>query len=268
MPKVNTKPPVVEEEENTLDENAMAAIEKAEDDDEGEGLSMDSMVDGNSSVALSNDISGSELSVAEPSGPFAFDSNPTFDQSEIDIPRVRLLQPVSDDVTVNGMRAGWFVLGGYDPTESVTFYPIGLLRRRQRIVDQSVACRSADAKIGIGDPGGTCATCPHKEWGPKNPATGKGTPPECTMVYDYLGIDMDKDEVCVFSFQKTGMKASKFLNTLATSKGGFGKFAVKISSRLETSKQGSKYFTPTPTLTLVPKETLHDARMKHFPPDA
>lgn len=208
---------------------------------------------------------GSALALPS-TGSFGFDSKPTFDQSEIEIYRLKLLQGQSPELAQGIGRPGWWYLQGQeDATEEVTFLPAGMMRNRELRIKGAdgqmgpLLCRSNDAQHGIGEPGGVCAVCPLQQWGERDPVTGKGTPPACSQIWVYMGVLIEAEEVCVLSFQKTSTKAAKWLNAIATRKGGFGSFAVRFGSKIEKSGK-MQWFVPTYTVAQIPEETMQMAR--------
>lgn len=264
-PEIETvAPPVTEAVATPVVEKAVDDLSAVEPDEEEEGLSLSNMVDGTTS-SLATVENGGALETSGPANPFSFESQPKFEQHEIAIPRVRLMQPVSDDVMNGNQTQGTFVIPGYEATKEFNFYPIGMMRRRQRVSEQNIVCKSPDAKHGEGDPGIECAKCPFQQWGPKDPKTGKGTPPECSLIYDYLGVDLDNDTICIMSFQKTSNKTAYWLNGMAGSRDGFGSFAVKFTAQVESGKAGARYYVPKGTLNMVKRSELQEIKSRLFP---
>lgn len=125
------------------------------------------------------------------------------DSGDTILPRLQIMQPVSQAVTLHGERAGVFrsnVSGEAWP--ELTIVPIAVRKGRTwfREGDQQPACKSHDARIPAPDidhpPSQTCArvvngrleaVCPMAKWGPNK------TVPACRERYQLLAVALSPD---------------------------------------------------------------------------
>lgn len=139
-----------------------------------------------------------------------------FDQSDFIIPRAKIVQAMSREATENDVRPGSMV---NTATGEVLASPGEVFRVQVVIVstgqvyleDNGLKCYSPDRITGIGDPGGSCVTCPLSKWGPNN------TPPLCMQTYNYLSRFVDSEEESdipiSLSLSKSSAKTAKKINT-------------------------------------------------------
>lgn len=241
-----------EEEENLLPESPVQFNQLPGADDLDDEVS-------ETALATTDDYSSGVTRSSAGGSAMRFDSNPDFEQSEIDIPRLRLIQGISNEVSEGIAKPGQWVLPGHPAMDAVTFIPAGMMRNRElRNKERMVQCASSDAMIGKGNPGGACSTCPMAEWVPRNDGSGKNFPPPCSLIYVYLGYVPEVDELCVVKFQKTQIDAAKWFNSMATTRGGFGRFGVTLES-LKKQGNGATYFVPKTSLAQVPPAMLSKA---------
>jgi len=116
------------------------------------------------------------------------------EQDMLIIPRLKLVQKMSVETdegvkpgsVVNSMTKDVVAEFGKDGAKLVVV-PIVNTRSRIRFRPYEdgggILCRSFDGKIGVGDPGGNCLTCPHGQW--TTDENGKRQAPECS---DYLNV--------------------------------------------------------------------------------
>lgn len=185
-----------------------------------------------------------------------YTNEPTFDQGDIFIPRLRLAQGLTKEVTEGSAKPGQWVISGYDPLSEVTIIPLMFARRRELVdAEFTVHCKSDDAVTGVGDPGGECRVCPMNKWedGPK----GKRIPPKCSFVYSYVVYVVEYDTTAVLEFKRTSINVGKSVNT-QIAKRGIGKFAVQLKS---TATQGPKgtFYVASMSAATVPDEIMRAA---------
>lgn len=180
------------------------------------------------------------------------------EREDILIPRLRLAQGLTAEVQNGTAKPGMWVMTGAEAQQDLTVVPIMFTKRRE-LTDENftILCRSNDAKVGEGDPGGVCSTCPMSQWreGGKN---GKNRPPECTFIYSYVVFVAEHNAPAILEFKRTGIQQGKLLNTMSAQR-GLGNFAVKLSS---VSNQGAKgaYYTPAVQPVTVHPDILRTAR--------
>ena len=87
-------------------------------------------------------------------------------QKRVVLPYIKLLQSMSDDVSIEGLKPGVFrnSLTGESYGSSIEILPIGILHWRRRFSGRDILCTSNDARFGTGDPGGNCLSCPLSKW--------------------------------------------------------------------------------------------------------
>ena len=136
------------------------------------------------------------------------------EREDITLPRIKLLQAMSDEVSNNNASPGeWLnMLSGQSYGTQFEFIPISVWKSRTYFAenrDDSPICRSADAFTSID--GHQCLIeCQHdKAWEWKD-----GAPPRCTLGYNYLVIPIVDTFPAIITLMKTSFKAGKALNTL------------------------------------------------------
>ncbi len=168
---------------------------------------------------------------------------PELEQSDLNIPRLRIAQQMSTEVSQHQSAVlGDLLVTGHPPLKTVTLIIVGSTKAREYRQDDDVLCQSPDGRRGYGTPGIACADCKLKEWG-WNEAKGKGIPPACTLIYSFLAYSLEHDMVLTVDFKRTSINEGKQLNSLLVSRGGYGKFAVKLGTTTVTSPK--VYAKPT-----------------------
>ena len=170
------------------------------------------------------------------------------EQSDLMVPRMRVLQPTSKlDGTTGGFH---FNLTG---ETKKTVVAVLLRVQKGRVMwnpdDLAAApvCASDDAKTPRS--GGTyanpCADCPMSKWGAEN------TPPPCSATYNFLAADTEDDNApFMLSLSKTSLKhAKRIISVFVLKHKPLWSGPVRIMSILVTSDKGKWYevtFTPAP----------------------
>lgn len=166
----------------------------------------------------------------------------TLDDENQQLPRVKLLQPLSPEVEDGDCKPGQMVnsLTGDNYGKELVFQP--LMRLKSRIMWKpreeggGILCSSND---GI-RPRNTeyaeeCLKCPKGKWNDK-------TPPECVEYINYLILPEGAEMPVILPMEKTKLKAAARLKSLirykGTSKSVFD-FKYKISTRKEENNKGS-----------------------------
>jgi len=136
------------------------------------------------------------------------------EREDITLPRIKLLQAMSDEVSNNNASPGeWFnTLSGQSYGSSFEFVPISVWKSRTYFSenrDDTPICRSTDSFTSID--GHKCLIeCPHdKAWDWKDEV-----PPLCTLSYNYLVVPLVDPFPAVVTLMKSSFKAGKALNTL------------------------------------------------------
>ena len=110
--------------------------------------------------------------------------------ADLKMPRFRLMQPTSLEVTKGTVPAGHF----YNPVtgEAVKELPCILLSKNESRVmwektfksGEKPLCRSVDGKVSSSDSRKLCEKCPHSKWD-NNASENK---PQCNMAYGWLAL--------------------------------------------------------------------------------
>lgn len=137
-------------------------------------------------------------------------------QSDLVIPRLTVLEGLSPAVTKEklGHPGDFFVTGfkknlGSDPLEVVILKRLGRSNIRWKPLKDGGGklCEAKDAKTGIGEPGGQCATCHYKDW--TTDKDGKQVPPLCDENQNFIVVPraMLQDPESAFPYAISGSKA-------------------------------------------------------------
>lgn len=192
----------------------------------------------------------------------ALSMEPELDADEIQLPRLRLAQGLTQEVSEGTAKSGQWLLTGEEPLDSVTVVPLMMGRYRvardpQDTEGRIIICQSDDARVGVGTPGGNCATCPLKEFS-QDPRTGRSVKPACSMTYRYLGWSVEHQVLVELHFSKTATAAAKFINTFVSTK-RLGNFAIELKSKAQTSNNRT-FYVPVVKLSQVDADELATAR--------
>lgn len=142
----------------------------------------------------------------------SFDYIPSPD--DLRVPFIRLAQGLTAEVGAGTAKQGQWILPSGQVQDTVEVIIIGMRKAMAYRVENDLLCRSDDAVIGVGNPGGNCATCPLAQWtGPKE----KRVAPACTMSFQYL---------CEYTDEETDTLAGVGIVSMST------KSASKVASQL------------------------------------
>jgi hypothetical protein len=149
------------------------------------------------------------------------------DSSDLAKPRLAICQSMSpqrkksDPKFIAGLDEGMFfntVTNEIYGTE-VTVVPLMFFKSRVFFnpLDEGggMRCQSPDSQIGVGDPGGECAVCPHSRFGEH------GEAPECTNFFNYAALVVPKakgarigpESLAIVSLKSTGLKVARDWNS-------------------------------------------------------
>ena len=175
------------------------------------------------------------------------------------LPIIKIMQSNSPEVVEQEGSAGHFYSSTIgDMGESITIIPLqtGLSRifnnPDKRFADSEIVCSSQDGKEGTirdaSDYGekrritGDCATCPMKEWGPRDPKTGRGSPPLCTLHRSFNVYAPEEELLAQIDFSRTGMPAAEDMLTQIRLKREWGTLAFQLG--LRHVKGSNPYYKP------------------------
>lgn len=176
------------------------------------------------------------------------------DSTDITIPRIVILQGLSPEVSEGRGKPGEFFIKGLERNLGATpLEVIVLLRNKSRIRWQDlqlgggILCRSFDAKVGIGEPGGSCEACKFSQWEVSD--ENKGGRPGCDIYQNLIVVIRNDGEwlPMAISGNRSKLKALKNLNSLlmvelAKQRPLFSKSYV-IEPKDATNPKGLRYFS-------------------------
>lgn len=173
-----------------------------------------------------------------------YSSNLDFTRDDIQMPKLRLGQGMSQEVADGDAKMGQWLVTGFEPEDKVIIVPMVYCRGRVLNEDDQVICSSNDGINGEGEYGpgskgnksGQCARCPKSQWVNAKKG-GKNQPPACTFYYSYGIWSETHQQMMTMDLKKTAINAARGLNTLVQ-QNGWGKFAVELTSILQKGKQG------------------------------
>jgi len=208
-----------------------------------------------------NDASNIEL--YEPkSAMSAYSNQPVIDSSDVFIPKLRLAQALTAEVTNGTAKSGQWVISGEDPMQKPVIIPLMMNRRRELREtgddNRQILCRSFDSLRGVGDPGGECAICHMAKWVENKKGKGNSAP-ACTFIYSYVVYVVDVDAVVILEFSRTSIAAGKMLNTMIMQK-GLGTFAAQLSSASSKNARNQTFYSPIVNGAKVTDKVLATAK--------
>ena len=183
-----------------------------------------------------------------------------FESDMLIVPRLKIVQQMSVEVTELGIRPGTLVnsltkeeLAG--PAEPVEIVPLMISRSRLLFRDMEegggIACSARDGKHGEGEPGGSCKTCPLSQW-------TDDKPPACTEFINIPMIPLVGDmQPLVAAFGKTSYKVGKlFANMMVMKRQSPWFFKYEISTKFIEDKKGKYFVYQVKPAGLAPEEMV------------
>ena len=173
------------------------------------------------------------------------------------LPYLGIAQAMSDSVKKRQAEQGDLILRNYPPAKELLLVPISSGNYRKYQPDRTRAgrpqCQSNDGVVGHGDPGGLCAECPLSKWGPKNPQTGKSTPPPCKEGVMWCFYSIDHRDIVLFPFQGQSASIADDIRRRAMFSGP-GTFAVRMTTQLVENNLGAWYAPKVEIVFDIPEE--------------
>lgn len=117
-------------------------------------------------------------------------------------------------------------------------------------------CRSEDAVVGVGVPGGSCAVCPMSQW--SDGPDGRRIAPPCNFFYSYIVYVPEDGSIAMLNFKRTAVNVGKAINTMIAMHGA-GNFAVELASSKNTNPRGT-FYAPTASKVNVDPSVLKEAQ--------
>lgn len=145
-------------------------------------------------------------------------------QGDMTVPQMRLCQSLtpqrdrSEPKYIEGLLEGehFNTVTGENYGNLVHIVPLMFFKNRVYFRDKKegggILCRSDDMKTGIGEPGGSCATCPLNQFGSAKGGKGKGK--ACTEFYNFPSLvirdgEVSPNDLVVKSFKSSGVPVAK-----------------------------------------------------------
>jgi hypothetical protein len=135
-------------------------------------------------------------------------------QQDIILPRMRLIQPTTPNAVGDPGEFSNNITGMASPVVEAVVIHVAkgrVMWPEKYKADQEPLCASDNSitpREGCTEYGSRCADCPMSLWGQD------GTPPACSMVYNYLCIDPESKLPFAMSLMRTSARTGKQLNTL------------------------------------------------------
>jgi len=213
-------------------------------------------------LALRDDVAPDDEESKTGTSLLTFSSETNFDASEIEIPKIKLLQAMSPDVQAGEAKMGQWSVFGMEPVDELIVVPISRKKSRTLWSDvegEGAKCTSDDGVVGRGDPGGPCGPCPFAQWTPGNRKDGKNNPPKCTEAQEYICWVPAAQTLALLKLQKTAYQAGRIINSGAAMR-GFGNFAVQLTATAKEGRNRSKFAVPVIRVVSANQPDLEDAR--------
>lgn len=270
MAKAVPAPSITEEDENgasfeTLDETAPVAgklkeiirvaaevVNPDDEDDEDDDV-----------IDIGEDELPGTVYVATPQMHYA---DVDFEAQDRAIPRLRLLQALSQDVTDRKGLAGQWIISGHPAADEVLIIPHGWMKIRELRNDEgNIAGISPDAKQCCIKPKRRCEACPNAQW--REGEGGTRVAPKCNEVWVYdVTVVEPYDIQAQLRLTKTSLPAARFINE-QLSKRGLSNVAILLESAVEKSKVGGRgqFYVAKATVGQVEPDVLEAARLAAVP---
>jgi hypothetical protein len=147
------------------------------------------------------------------------------EHGDMTVPQMRLCQSLtpqrhaSEPKFIEGLTEGEYfnTVTEQNYSNVVQIVPLTFFKNRIRFRNKDegggILCRSDDMRIGVGDPGGPCLTCPYNQFGTAKNGKGKGK--ACTEFYNFPAVVLEQDgrldpkNLVVRSFKSSGVPVAK-----------------------------------------------------------
>lgn len=178
-------------------------------------------------------------------------------------PMLRLAQGTTKEVQAREAGIGQYVLTGFPAEDNVLLVPLAVqLSRTRNALDENgranlkvaPVCVAPTGVHGIGDPGIECAKCPFKDWGAKDPRTGKSAPPSCTAGINVRAYSITHKMLVDFQFKGRTFRNGQFIQQQGMMR-GYGNFALQFGSKGEQNAKGA-WVEPTVVMAKIPEDEL------------
>lgn len=173
-------------------------------------------------------------------------------EDQVVVPFLKLLQGQSPPVQEGRAKPGnwWHSDREVDLGQRIVVVPVFMFMTRARWApvesgESTPLCKSGNFRVGVGDPGGDCETCPQrKRWiarGEKRPVG------DCDECYNMILWLIEHEMVAMAIFSRTGSAAGRQLTRLVASTGRGRRcysFAYTMSSEQRKNVTNQIYHVP------------------------
>ena len=200
------------------------------------------------SLAVTN---GNTQVAKRSSGKLAGRGFENIEKSDLLLPRLKLLQPMSPEVAELGQKPGtiYLPLGNKSYGTKIEVTPVLHFRSRIKFIPRDdgggIDCSSPDSRIPRDTTkyAATCAACPEALWN-DNAKNKKDKQPRCSMSDNFLCLVGDSTEPVLVTFDRSKLKTSKKWYSLGGLKSGsdMWDWVYELSVVPEKNEQGDNYF--------------------------
>ncbi len=173
------------------------------------------------------------------------------EKSDLLLPRIKLLQPMSPEITDLGQKPGtiFLPLGNKNYGNKMEVTPVLHFRSRIKFIPRDdgggIDCSSPDAKTPR-DPNkyaSVCAACPEQMWN-EDAKNKKDKQPRCSMSDNFLCLIGDSTEPVLITFDRSKLKVSKKWYSLGGLKSGsdMWDWIYELSVVPEKNEKGDNYY--------------------------
>lgn len=206
------------------------------------------------STALAEDSKQATKAVARTGTKIAGKGFENLEREDILLPRLKLLQPLSPEVTGDmAMEAGTILLNlsSKNLGKELVITPILHYRSRIKWIPRDdgggIDCSSADAKVPKDTKlySTTCSACPHKDWD-EEAEKKKDKQPKCTLYENFIVLIGDSTEPVILPMERTKTKAARrFYSTMALKGGDMFDWTYKLGTFKDKNSENQSYFNYT-----------------------
>ena len=196
------------------------------------------------------DVPAGQLDLENPP-PMEFSTDTDDSDYDIGFVNLKILQRTTPEVEQEEGRSGEIFLEGIGVLESpVTLIPLAraqsrIMKEDKRRINSDIVCRSSNAHVGFGDPGGDCSKCPFSK------GSAHDTP-DCSHIITYVMYVPSEDAVARINFQRTSLRAARNINTQCRGK-NFGEVAIQLTTR-QTGTAPETYYAPVIKRGVIPED--------------
>lgn len=181
-------------------------------------------------------------------------ADPTFDQSDLYISKLRLAQGLTPEVQNREASIGQWVLTACPPMDKPRVIPLLFAKKVRRYglvgTDKYVACNDHQ-----GPPEADCPNC--RTQYEEKLASGNFES-KVEDYYQYVVYVPEHSQPAILEFARSGMGAGRILNAMVATR-GLGHFAIQLGSNQVKGQRGT-YGVPVISLAQATPEELEEAQ--------